>query len=158
MIFLIILVSMIFIIKATATANPSTAVGHDPSEIGQGIFGWEPNSLYTFPNDLNINNLLTTKDLNTTNSITLRGTKRNYWPYTDCIDYTSGFIKGSASITCPSQHPIPMRGGCNSECSWMMNDMLSGSTQSCSVNLNIGSYCDSKAKELVQARITCCKN
>lgn len=171
MIFLVILVSIVFIIKATATATPSTQVGHSPSEISQGIFGWEPNSQYTFQNNLKVDNILTTKDLDTTNSITIRGTTRNYWPYTECIQYNSGFIeppdtgkvRTPVTVSCTAEYPVAFRGGCSSRCVWLERNEIVGNTQYCGVVpkadiiFSPNYFCTGSNQGQVEARITCCK-
>lgn len=159
LVFLAIFVIILFLADAMAsTPNPLTGVGHDPSEIGQGIFGWEPDSLYTFPNNLNVNNMLTTKDLNMTNSITFGGTTKVYWPYSDCRDYISGYVYGASSVSCPSDHPVPLRGGCFSNCSWLAVNEVVGTTQYCNVITTPNdNYCTGKGQNYVTSRITCCK-
>ncbi len=75
-----------------------------------------------------------------------------------CQDYTSSYIYQQATVSCPSDYPNPLRGGCNSNCSFITVNEIVGSTQTCKVVTELGSaYCVYAGQRDVSARITCCK-
>lgn len=91
--FLMIFIGVLFVIGVSAYVNPTTKVGHGPEEIGPGTFGaQETNPVFTFPWNLNVNNLLTVESIN------LNDVERNSWPE----GVPSGFCVFSDTATsCP---------------------------------------------------------
>ena len=85
---------------------------------------------------------------------------RTSWPSGfDCVELKSGFNFYSESVSCPGDHLFAMSGGCDSICSPLIDNYLSGNTQFCSVLWQISSagLCWGPTQGDVAAIIKCCK-
>jgi hypothetical protein len=74
-----------------------------------------------------------------------------------CTDTVSALTAGTATASCPIDYPIPLRGGCSSNCAWLARNYIEGNTQTCVVITGIDPYCTGSNQRSVIARITCCK-
>jgi len=77
----------------------------------------------------------------------------------DCVELKSGFNFYSESVSCPGDRLFAMSGGCDSICSPLIDNYLSGNTQFCSVLWQISSagLCWGPTQGDVAAIIKCCK-
>jgi len=95
--FLLVFITALFVAGVSAFTSPSTNVGHEPSEVGPGVFGGDSGSLHGFPGGVNVSMNLFFPNLAPNNGIFWMTNLRD--PAKPHIDYSSTGLWVSTGTT-----------------------------------------------------------